>query len=237
MFVVASPVTTTLLAEELVKVCELVAVPDAVEATTLNVSIPLAVRLAAEVVAAADIATVMASEVPTTVVALAQFTVVSELAETNHTLGMYEPTLPRVKSLKEPLLYTSVTPENKAISNVVAATAFILTVSMLAEVTPVASDALATVFEIVRVSVPAPPSMLSPDVKVLAVELLVESNWSSPAPVVLVSRFFVIVKASAATVGVDTVSTAALAVVTEAAVLSTPVRVLVPMSAFSLVTV
>ena len=58
----------------------------------------------------------------------------------------------------------------------VAATAFILMVSMLAEVTPVARDAFATVFEIVSVSEPAPPSILSPEVRVLAVELFVESN-------------------------------------------------------------
>jgi hypothetical protein len=80
--VVASPVTTTLLAEELVRVWDVVAEPDAVEASTLNVSIPLAVKFAAEVVAAALIATVIASEVPTTVAALNQFIVVSELAET-----------------------------------------------------------------------------------------------------------------------------------------------------------
>jgi hypothetical protein len=152
-------------------------------------------------------------------------------------LGMYEPTLPSVKALKEPLLYTSVTPEKRAISSVVAATAFILTVSILAAVTPVARAVFATVFVIVSESVPAAPSMLSPDVSVLAVELLVEVNESSPAPVVLVSKSFVMVKDSEAIVGAETVSTDALAVVTEDVVLSTPLRVEVPMAAFSLSTV
>jgi hypothetical protein len=104
MFVVASPVTTTLRAEELVKVCEFVAVPEAVDARTLNVSIPLAVRFALEVRAAEFIATVIASDVPAIVAALAQLTVVSELAETRCMFGMYEPVLPSVSALKDPLL-------------------------------------------------------------------------------------------------------------------------------------